>query len=717
MRIRTKLFVLLIVIAVLPLVALSWRTLISTERLGMDVADRGRAAVSQTLRNQLQQAVTFSSTIMQLGQYRVEQALRIQALEVEDRLAGIDVGEAPVYFSADFDKVETWPPGTASSAKHERRLSADRVEAVPINLDHQVFVLPPTVDREDVRGDLFTMQSMRDAYRAIYQANQDLIYWQYTSFPSGLHSAYPGHGGYPEAYDPRTRVWYATARAHGDLVWNPPLVDASTRQVILTASMPVRFFDGSFAGVTAIDVDIIAVLQSVTEGLQVAEGAQSLLVTLPDGNDLPPIAPEMTNGEQLIVLASAAYEQTALDWEGAVQNYVVSSPDQDRFAMMLDDLRAGRPGVQEMPYNGEASLWVYGQLERLSAAILYIVPVSQIDAVAAEAQAFVGEAVTQQLQLAAVASLALIVLVAALAMLSARTITQPLMELAGTMRQIATGNLDARAQVRTADEIGEVAQAVNTMVPKLQENIAVRQSLALAQEVQQNLLPSAAPEVPGIDVSGVILYSDQTGGDYYDFIECPDGDKKELGVAVADVTGHGIAAALIMAELRTLLRSHVFEEKTIAGVMTQINAHMAADSVRGRFASMLYMTLDPESRSVRWVDAGHGAAMKWCPDMEDFVDLGGDDIPVGIEADWTYTERGQGDLPEGTVFILMTDGLWEQRNPEGEMFGLERVKSIVSSHAEGRAHHISRAVLGALADFRRDAAQADDVTLVIAKFV
>jgi len=74
-------------------------------------------------------------------------------------------------------------------------------------------------------------------------------------------------------------------------------------------------------------------------------------------------------------------------------------------------------------------------------------------------------------------------------------------------------------------------------------------------------------------------------------------------------------------------------------------------------------------------------------------------------------------LPVGTVLVLMTDGVWEQRNPEGEMFGIDRVKDVVKTHAEGRATHISRAVLGALADFRRDAGREDDVTLVIAKFV
>ena len=121
--------------------------------------------------------------------------------------------------------------------------------------------------------------------------------------------------------------------------------------------------------------------------------------------------------------------------------------------------------------------------------------------------------------------------------------------------RIAGGDLTTRATVRTHDEIHDLAEAFNAMVPKLQEHTQMEHSLRLAKEIQQNLLPDGPPPIAGIDVAGSNTPADQTGGDYFDFLDLSAWKGSTLAVAVGDVTGHGIPAALLMATARSLLRA------------------------------------------------------------------------------------------------------------------------------------------------------------------
>jgi len=719
MRIQAKLFLLLIVIAILPLIALSWRSQVATERLGMAIADRGRTAVSAQVESQLRQAVGLGATILFQEQRLIELTLGIQAAAVERRLGLARVqNPGPIYFSEDFDDRSSWPPGTMLSQEHARLNADNTSEPISTSVDNQSFFVPSETDRDTVAPDLLRLSDMTSVYRELEEENEQLIFWQYTALESGIHSVYPGSGGYPETYDPRQRSWYKLAKEAGALVWAPPLIDAPTGQLVLTAAMPVYDASGSFAGVTAIDVQILSVLSRLQMQLQVDEKAEGFIVRLEDSNGgvYDPVSSEAK--PEIIIVAHSGYQAQGQSWETDVTVETLMGDDATSLVSLLDDLMAKRDGLLRMPYQGRDSVWVYGPLQRLGATLLYIVPYSDIENMAEQAQSFIREATDEQIQIAGVASVFLIVLVGILAITASRSVTGPLRELSRMAARLARGEFDTQAPDYGRDEIGDVANAFNAMVPQLRENMNVRQSMALASEVQQNLLPAHAPSVDGLDIAGRSLYCDDTGGDYFDYLALPQaGFGPRIGIAVGDVTGHGVPSALTMTTVRALLRSKSQEVSSLRALIEDVNIHLTEDSTGGRFVTLVYMVIEPQTRNVRWVSAGHDPVIVYEPVKGEFSELDGQDIPLGIQGDWHFREGQRDEWCDGAIMVIGTDGVWEARNGAGEMFGKDALRDVIKRHAHRSAETICEAVSQALDAFRGGEAYRDDVTLVVVKYI
>jgi sigma-B regulation protein RsbU (phosphoserine phosphatase) len=324
------------------------------------------------------------------------------------------------------------------------------------------------------------------------------------------------------------------------------------------------------------------------------------------------------------------------------------------------------------------------------------------------------------MHLALIASLGLMIVVAAIALLAARTVTQPLRHLAEVAKGLAAGRLDMRAEVESTDEVGELAAAFNAMVPELQSHIKTKEGLALAHEVQQTLLPAAAPVLDGYDIAGISIYSEDVGGDYYDFLEMTDPDgRRRVGIVVGDVTGHGVAAAMTMTTVRVLLRSYAGNGEYLLPAIRAVNHHLVEDSSGGRFVTLLYLVIDPteETRQMRWISAGQGPILFYNGDAKQFEELDVHDIPLGVELRWAFQEAARTAWPENGVLAIGTDGIWEAVNPAGEAFGKERFTAAIAASAHLSAQDICRGVARRLKEFRGPVAQKDDVTLVVVKFV
>ena len=149
--------------------------------------------------------------------------------------------------------------------------------------------------------------------------------------------------------------------------------------------------------------------------------------------------------------------------------------------------------------------------------------------------------------------------------------------------------------------------------------------------------------------------------------------------------------------------------------MSDINRQLSADTAGGRFMTLVYLLVDMENRSLRWVCAGHDPPITYDPATGKFGELAGGGIPLGIEAGWAYEEHRDPVPPTGHIIVIGTDGIWEARNPSGDMFGKDAFRRVIRDNADRSAEQISRAVTDALAAFRHTSAQHDDVTLVVIK--
>ena len=298
---------------------------------------------------------------------------------------------------------------------------------------------------------------------------------------------------------------------------------------------------------------------------------------------------------------------------------------------------------------------------------------------------------------------------------SSHSMTRPLQLMVEAIDRLGSGDFSSRMEFATGDERAILAKAFNEMVPHLEDRLRIRKALEVAQEVQQNLLPLEVPVLPGFDISATAIYCDETGGDYFDFFPC--GKAREcLGVAIGDVSGHGVPAALLMTTARALLRMRSSQPGSVAEVVTSVNRHLTADTYEtSRFMTLLYLNIDQANQSLRWVRAGHEPGIFYDPAADTFEELLGPGIALGVDKDWNYEESERVGLNTGQIIFLGTDGIWETLNAEGEMFGKDRLYGIIRRKARSTATTIQTAVLEALGDFRGKCDQEDDITMVVIK--
>jgi len=242
-------------------------------------------------------------------------------------------------------------------------------------------------------------------------------------------------------------------------------------------------------------------------------------------------------------------------------------------------------------------------------------------------------------------------------------------------------------------------------------------SLNVAQEVQQSLLPQHSPSEKRLDIAGSSLYCDETGGDYYDYIELPHIGSDAYGIAVGDVSGHGISSALQMASVRAYLRGRATQGGAVAEIITDVNRLVSADTMEtGLFMTLFFLMIEAHNGCTTWVRAGHEPALLYNPDSDHFEKLEGEGLPLGVDENWRYRDYTVTVKP-GQILILTTDGLWENRNTKGEMFGRERFIKFIRQNASLAAKEIQASIIEAVTNFQGKAQQEDDITLVILKFL
>jgi PAS domain S-box-containing protein len=264
------------------------------------------------------------------------------------------------------------------------------------------------------------------------------------------------------------------------------------------------------------------------------------------------------------------------------------------------------------------------------------------------------------------------------------------------------------------DEHGEITHFVSvhkdmTERRKIQEQEI---ELELASLVQQRLYPASDPDIPGYDLAGAVLPAEATSGDYYDFVHLID---DTVVIVVADVSGHGLGPALVMAETRAYLRSLTWATDDLVTITTGLNNFLLADLQDNHFVTMLLARLDPSSGRLDFVNAAHPAGAIVTDSGEQVATLSSKCLPLGMFGDEWRGVVQHAQIGVGEIAVFATDGVIECESPDGEEFGGDRLVEVVSRHRHATAAEIVDEVHRAVREFRQGERQEDDVTVVVCK--
>jgi sigma-B regulation protein RsbU (phosphoserine phosphatase) len=270
--------------------------------------------------------------------------------------------------------------------------------------------------------------------------------------------------------------------------------------------------------------------------------------------------------------------------------------------------------------------------------------------------------------------------------------------------------LEVKARVKTHLSLKVALQTLS------RQNAQMRHSLSLAMEVQQNLIPASDPAVDGYDIAGKIIYCDETGGDYYDYLDMITTGSKRLGIVVGDVSGHGIPSALLMTTARAFIRQRASLPGSVAQIVTDANRLLSSDvKDSGRFMTLFFCCLDSQKNNIQWSRAGHDPAIVFDQKKNLFNELDGQGgLPLGVSAGSRY-EESKWEVTPGQIIVIFTDGIWETRNLSGEFFGKQRLKNIIRDQADKSAQKILSSVISVIDNFRGAAQITDDMTIVVIK--
>lgn len=248
--------------------------------------------------------------------------------------------------------------------------------------------------------------------------------------------------------------------------------------------------------------------------------------------------------------------------------------------------------------------------------------------------------------------------------------------------------------------LAEVEQAEKILAKDLEQ----------AAIIQQGLLPSSAPIVPGLDLAGYNASCRTVGGDYYDFLVYPN---NQLGIALGDVSGKAMPAALLMTSLQARVRVLAEESADVADVVTRLNRHTAANCPSNRFITFFFGVVDARTGTLSYANAGHNPPMLVRADGRTQT-LDGGGLVMGLFASARY-ERYETTLHAGDILVLYSDGVTEAMNPEGEEFGEDRLMEIICLNRHRGAGELVTVINDSLTVFAAGAPAADDVTLLILK--
>lgn len=304
-----------------------------------------------------------------------------------------------------------------------------------------------------------------------------------------------------------------------------------------------------------------------------------------------------------------------------------------------------------------------------------------------------------------------------------RTITGAVSNLYEATQRVKVGDFSYRIPYRADDQLGALAGSFNTMTESIEgliqeskEKQRLEGELEIAREVQAQLFPKSVPTLPTLELAAACRPARVVSGDYYDFLQI---GSDRLGLAVADISGKGISAALLMASVQSALRTHVYTdghgglaEGGTAEMVARLNRQLFENTPMEKYATLCYAVYDASRRSLTYTNAGHLPPLLFADGRVRRLEVGGTVIGLFPEAEY---EQDEVVLRPGAILVTYSDGITEPENSFGEQFGEGRLIELIERFRTSSADRIVREVLAALDDWKSSPEQDDDMTLLVAR--
>jgi len=237
----------------------------------------------------------------------------------------------------------------------------------------------------------------------------------------------------------------------------------------------------------------------------------------------------------------------------------------------------------------------------------------------------------------------------------------------------------------------------------------MRQELDYARQIQLQMLPQGDPKVQNLDICGICLPATEVGGDYYEYFRY---SKKEMAVVIGDVAGHGVASGLLLSGVRSCLYLLQSEALGPRAILNRLNLMLRDTNESRMFISMLHVVIDHDERRLCLSSAGHPPLLFYSHRTGYVTETAHGPPPLGTRLEAGYVET-EARYEAGDVFLMLTDGLHETRNSKEEMYGSDRLAEKFKENAHKDSRGIREAILGDVWNFKGNAEQEDDVTLVV----
>jgi phosphoserine phosphatase RsbU/P len=301
-----------------------------------------------------------------------------------------------------------------------------------------------------------------------------------------------------------------------------------------------------------------------------------------------------------------------------------------------------------------------------------------------------------------------------------RRITKAVSDLYQATQYVKAGDWTHRVRIDRRDQLGVLGESFNDMtgsISGLLEESKKRQRLeneiSIASEVQNQLFPQKMPSVEGVHLEAICKAARTVSGDYYDFIQL---SPTHLAIALADISGKGISAALLMASLQAALRSQLLaagsETMSTAELVGRLNMHMVRNTADDRFATFFIAVYDSATRTLRYTNAGHLPGFLIANGTSTHLDKGG--MVLGVVEDYVY-EEGTVSVPPNALLVEYSDGLVEPENVYGEEFGIRRLQDATLRVQSSAPMVVGQSLMMAAEEWAGTPEQADDMTVVVAR--